>query len=265
MTAALPASKLKGLLWLLAALLIGGAVALGLPFFARQIPWSLEQRLAATPGLLPAVAESDLSRNREAAALFARLVQRVYPLYPADREFPLKITVIRGKTVNAFATLGGQIYLYEGLLQQAGSAEELAGILAHEIEHVRKRHIIQGVFVRLLTVQGLKVIFTGQGSLDPQLTGMLLNMHFSREQESEADTGGVQRLHDAGIDVSGLQHFFERAGTLASMPTILSDHPANEERAALLAKFRNSPATPIMSPAEWAAVKQACLPADTNR
>lgn len=258
MTASVPASKFKGLLWLLAALLLGGAVAAGLPFFVRQIPWSLEERLAATPGLMPPVEESALQRNREAAALLERLIKRVYPIYPADREFPLKVTVIRGKTVNAFATLGGQVYLYEGLLQQAGSAEELAGILAHEIEHVRRRHIMQGVFVRLLTLQGLKVILTGQGSLDPQLAGMLLNMHFSREQESAADNGGLQRLHDAGVDVAGYQRFFERAGEPAALPTILSDHPANEARAALIGKYKNSPSTLIMSPAEWAEVKKAC-------
>jgi predicted Zn-dependent protease len=252
-----PGSKAKGLLWLLAALLIGGGCALGLPFFARQIPWSMEQRLAAAPGLLPQIEVSDLRRNREAAALFDRLIRRVYPLYPSDREFPVKITVIKGKTVNAFASLGGQIYLYEGLLLQTESPEELAGILAHEIEHVRRRHIIQGLFVRLLTSGAVRFIFTGQGSVDPQLAGMLLNMHFSREQESEADEGGLQRLHDARIDPAGLQHFFERAGQGATMPAILSDHPADEVRAKLPAKYRPAVVEPIMSQADWSLVKKA--------
>ena len=128
MAAVGPGSKIKGVIWLLAALLTGGAVALGLPFFARQIPWSMEQRLAAWHGGLPDITASDVTRNKETAALLDRVIRRVYPLYPADREFPVKITVIRGKTVNAFAYLGGQIYVYEGLLQQTESAEELAGI-----------------------------------------------------------------------------------------------------------------------------------------
>ena len=257
MTRAIPASKLKGVIWLLAALLLGGAAALGLPFFARQIPWSLEQRLAAAPGLLPQIEASSLSRNKEAAALLERLIKRVYPLYPSDREFPVKITVIRGKTVNAFASLGGQIYVYEGLLRQTESAEELAGILAHEIEHVRRRHIIQGVFVRLLTSGAIRFIFTGQGIVDPQLAGMLLHMRFSREQEREADEGGLKRLHDANIDPAGLQRFFERAGQAAQLPTLLSDHPADTARAELMAKYRPAAAVPIMSPVEWAVVKKA--------
>jgi predicted Zn-dependent protease len=254
----IPGSKFKGIIWLLAALLAGGMFALGLPFIARHIPWSVEQRLAMMVNGSPEIQACDLERHKEAAALLERVVRRVYPLYPADREFPAKVTIIRGDTVNAFAFLGGRIYVYEGLLKQTESAEELAGILAHEIEHVRRRHIVQGVFVRLMTVQAFKVIFTGQGSMDPQLAGMLLNMRFSREQESEADEGGLKRLHDARIDVSGLQHFFERAGNMSSLPTILSDHPASESRAELMKKYRNSSPDPIMSRAEWAQVKTIC-------
>jgi predicted Zn-dependent protease len=258
MSSARTASKFKGLVWLVAALLLGSGAALGLPFFARQIPWSVEKQLATWPGLLPPVETSNLTRNKEAAALLDKLIKRVYPLYPTDKEFPLKVTVIRGKTVNAFATLGGQIYIFDGLLRQTESAEELAGILAHEIEHVRRRHIIQGVFVRLLTSGAIRFIFTGQGAVDPQLAGMLLNMRFSREQESEADEGGVKRLHDARIDPAGLQHFFERAGQTAQLPTLLTDHPADEARAALLQKYRPVAVEPIMSPADWSLVKKAC-------
>jgi len=253
-----PLSKAKGLIWTLTALLAGGAAALGLPFVARHVPWSLEQRLASMLNGSPEIKSCDLDRHREGAALLEKVIRRVYPLYPSDREFPAKVTIIRGDTVNAFAFLGGRIYVYEGLLKQTESAEELAGILAHEIEHVRRRHIMQGVFVRLLTVQAARAVFTGQGSMDPQLAGMLLNMRFSREQEGEADEGGLKRLHDARIDVSGFQHFFERAGNMSSLPTILSDHPANEERAELMKKYRNDPSVPIMSRDEWAQVKKIC-------
>jgi Zn-dependent protease with chaperone function len=251
-------AKIKGVIWLVAALLTGAAAAAGLPFFARQVPWSAEQRLATAPGSLPEIQPCDVARQKDAAALLDRVIKRVYPLYPADREFPLQITVIRGKTVNAFAFLGGQIFVYEGLLQETESAEELAGILAHEIEHVKRRHIIQGVFVRLLTVEAIRFILTGQGSMDPKLAGMLLNMHFSREQEHEADQGGLQRLHDARIDLAGFQRFFERAEKTPLVPTILSDHPAHADRAQLLAKYRRSDTVPIMSRAEWAIVKGIC-------
>jgi Zn-dependent protease with chaperone function len=253
-----PASKTKGIIWLLTALLAGGAAALGLPFVARHVPWPMEQRLASMMNGSPELKACDLDRHLEAAALLEKVIRRVYPLYPSDREFPVSVTLIRGDSVNAFAFLGGRIYVYEGLLKQAESAEELAGILAHEIEHVKRRHIMQGVFVRLLTVQAAKAVLTGHGSMDPRLAGMLLNMRFSREQEGEADEGGLKRLHDARIDVSGFQRFFERAENQSSLPTILSDHPANEARAGLIKKYRTGPSVPIMSRAEWALVKKIC-------
>lgn len=251
-------SKLKGLVWLLAALLFGGAMALGLPFFARQLPWSVEQRLAAAPGLLPKVEESSLSGNKEATALFSRLTRRIFPLYPTDRDLPVKITVIRGKTINAFATLGGQIYIYEGLLQQAESAEEVAGILAHEMEHVRRRHVIQGLAVRLLTSGAVRLIFTGQGSVDPGLARLLLHMRFSREQETEADEGGFRRLRDANVDPTGMERFFQRAKGGTALPSILSDHPADQSRAQLAVHYRPAAPVAIMSPAEWQVLKKSC-------
>jgi beta-barrel assembly-enhancing protease len=251
-------SKLKGLLWLIAALVVGGVAALGVPFVARHVPWSVEKRLAGLQNGPAGIEVCDQSGNQEAAALLAKVVGRVYPIYPADREFPIQVQVIKGKTVNAFAFLGGRIFIYEGLLKQAGSAEELAGILAHEIEHVKRRHIIQGVFVRLVTVSTIKLVFSGNGSVDPKLANMLLNMHFSREQEQEADQGALQRLHDARVDVAGFKKFFERAENMTALPAMLSDHPNNDSRARLMAKFLGAPSEPIMSRADWQLIKTIC-------
>ncbi|HEY6872465.1 MAG TPA: M48 family metallopeptidase [Geobacteraceae bacterium] len=253
-----PGSKIKGLVWLAVALCVGGGAALGVPFAARHVPWSVEKRLAVLQNGLPQIRVCDEGAHKDAAALFEKVVRRVYPVYPSDREFPVRIKVIRGTTVNAFAFLGGEIFVYEGLLKETESAEELAGILAHEIEHVKRRHIMQGVFVRLMTAGAVKFIFSGTGAMDPKLAGMLLHMRFSREQEREADEGALRRLRDGRVDVAGFQHFFERAESSAALPTILSDHPANDARAQLVARFRGAPAEPIMSKSEWAVVKTMC-------
>ena len=253
-----PGSKIKGLLWLAAALLLGGGAALGLPFAARHIPWSVEKRLSALPKGVPEIQECDLGVQREAAALLKKAVRRVYPLYPADKDFPIEVKVIRGNTVNAFAFLGGQIFVYQGLLKQADSAEELAGVLAHEIEHVRRRHIIQGVLVRLMTAGALKVVLNGSGTLDPRIAGTILNLRFSREQEREADEGALQRLHDGRVDVAGFESFFRRAESMNSVPTFLSSHPANDARAQMAQRFAGAASDPIMSRSEWALVKNIC-------
>lgn len=258
MTDKISGSKIKGFAWLAMALAAGGAVAFGLPFFARHVPWSVEKRLAVLQDGLPEIKACDRATSTKADALFEKVVRRVYPVYPSDREFPVTVKLIRGESVNAFAMLGGQIFVYQGLLKQTDSPEELAGVIAHEIEHVKRRHVIQGVFVRLMTTGALKLIFSGPGASDPKLASMLLNMRFSREQELEADEGGLRRLRDARIDTSGFQHFFERAKNASSLPAVVSDHPSSDARAQLAANYRTPSAEPIMSRADWTLVKTMC-------
>ena len=55
--------------------------------------------------------------------------------------FPITLTVIQSQTVNAFATIGGYIYLTTGLIGFSETEEELAGVLAHELAHITRRHI----------------------------------------------------------------------------------------------------------------------------
>ena len=246
-------SKLKGLAWLGVAATAGMAVAVGLPWLARHIPWSFERRLAGIDATFEA---TTCGKPPDAAhRALQRLVSRLYPLDADDRAIPISIDVVRGDTVNAFAALGGRIYVYDGLLQQAQSPDELAGVLAHEIEHVRQRHIMQGVVVSLVTWGGLKLIFqTG----DAGMTRLLLSLSFSREQEAEADEGGLQRLRRARISARGFQQFFERAGNEAGVPSILASHPAGEDRAARAARFAGYPASPAMDAGDWRELRTIC-------
>ena len=194
----------------------------------------------------------------ESLALLEKLVKRVYPLSADDSALPITIEVIPGAPVNAFATLGGHIYVFEGLIKQAKSAEELAGVLAHEIEHVRNRHIIQGVAVNLFTLGALKVALPGDQQTGSQIARVLLTLTFSRQQEYEADEMGLQRLRAARVDAGGIQQFFARAEKMPSPPQILSNHPANETRARLAEQYRGYPVEPIMDATEWAILGAIC-------
>jgi len=249
--------QLKGLAWLVLAAAVAAAFAVGLPYLVNLIPWSLEKRAAVYVDHFSnqACGSGDHSPAR---ARFDTIVRRLYPIEPGDRSFPLEVEVIRGPTVNAFASLGGRIYVYDGLLQQAQSPEELAGVLAHEIEHVRHRHVLEGLLVRLSTVEAFQLIFSGGKSAGPDAVRMLLNMRYTREQEKEADADGLKRLRDAHVDVAGLSHFFERMSAMPSTPSFLSDHPPDEERAALVRRYSGGHVEPIMSADDWTIVKTIC-------
>ena len=248
-------SKLIGLLWIACAFLLTAAFVLGLPFFAKAIPWSYEKKLANFVGELP---QLEVCKNTVGKAEFQKLISRIYPVLEADTQVPITIQVVQGEEINAFASLGAKIYVYEGLIKQAQSAEELAGVLAHEIEHVRLRHIIQGVLVRVLTLEAIDLAMGNTGSVDPKLLNMILNMRFSREQESEADLQGLRRLQQAKIDVAGFRRFFEREENQSTIPAILSDHPSPQNRAELTQQYAGSPIVPILEPGEWRAIKSLC-------
>ena len=256
-------SKRKGLVW--AGLAAGLAVAVhaGLPGLARHVPWGVERWLAAVVAdpALTGVCHGD-ARSAGSDAL-SDVVGRLYPLDAADRAIPIQVSVVRGDAVNAFATLGARIYVYDGLLQQARSPEELAGVLAHEIEHVRHRHIIQGAVVSAATWGGLTAIFGGTG--DAGVAHSLLTLSFSREQEAEADEDGLRRLRTAGVDADGLVQFFERAGRATSAPALLSSHPADADRAQRAARFRGYAVKPVLSAEQWVALRGLCQPASAGQ
>lgn len=249
-----PASKFKGLVWVLFGALFAASFALGLPWLSQQFPWSLEKKLALALGEVPdlPICHPPISQND--AKSLQEILHRLYPLLAEDRKFPVTVSVLRGKTVNAFATLGGRIYIYNALIQEAESADELAGVLAHEIEHVRHRHILQGVFSRVISSE-LVHLFFPVGQMDQVLADLFLNMRFTLIQEEEADRGALERLKLARISTLGVQHFFVRLARSSSVPAILSDHPDSEHRAELFQKGVLENSKPVLDQASFQRLK----------
>jgi predicted Zn-dependent protease len=247
-------SKARGLLWLVLVIAAAAAMVPGLPWIARHVPWAMERALAGIVGGSPAGAECGSTQAASKQA-FDRLVQRIYPLDAQDGRLPISVTVIHGKAVNAYAALGANIYVLDGLVAQAQTPEELAGVLAHEIEHVRNRHIIQGMAVNLFTLGAFGGADPSAGS---RLAYLLLTMKFSRQQEEEADALGLERLRRAQVDAAGFRAFFERAQKLPEPPAFVSSHPASAQRAELAARYRDYPVRPVLNAADWQALKGIC-------
>ena len=135
--------------------------------------------------------------------------------------------------LNAFALPGGIIVVNRGLIEATRRPEELAGVLAHEIEHVELRHGTAGL-VRELGWRALWTWVSGDwgGTLAGQAAAELGSLKFSRDAESAADEAGFNRLVAAGIDPSGMADFFAILARKSadSPPAFLSTHPASEAR-----------------------------------
>ncbi len=152
---------------------------------------------------------------------------------PYKYEFHL----VDNKTVNAFAMPGGFVVVHAGLIERASSAEEVAGVLAHEVQHVEKRHSLKAMAHSLgLGIAASLIMGDVSGGAVVGAAQEMSRLSFSRESETEADLEGMKMLARAGIDPTGLKTFFRKMSedTKLALPAILSSHPASEDRFALI-------------------------------
>jgi predicted Zn-dependent protease len=165
--------------------------------------------------------------------------------------------------VNAIAAPGGHVVVFRGLLEKSKSAEELAGVLAHEIQHVLKRHATRAILQRASTAVALTAVagdVSGVVTVAFEGAQVLGTMAYSRAHEAEADAAGLQMLVAAGIDPAGMIGFFD-AQREAILSRYLASHPPSAERAATLRRLAAASPhafTPVLDEAQWLAVKRMC-------
>lgn len=150
-----------------------------------------------------------------------------------------QVKVLQGKEVNAFSLPGGWIYIYSGLLEKIGNDDDaLACIIGHESAHVVLRHVVkqesdsQG--------KGLLVGLVGVLTNDPDaynaagLAYELDQLHYSREDEYQADKYGLMFAYNAGFDPYGMPRFFKKLEDLEKQngepEPYASDHPITKNR-----------------------------------
>jgi predicted Zn-dependent protease len=160
---------------------------------------------------------------------------------------PWRFYVVDDKSINAFATLGGRVYVHTGLLAATQSEAQLASVLGHEIGHIVGRHGLEnvkksqkyGLLAGLAQIGG--AILGGQaganlGGLAGNLIAGGFLMKHSRDAEREADYLGLYDLKSSGYNTGGMVEMFEilqevSASSPDALGSILASHPAPSERA----------------------------------
>lgn len=181
----------------------------------------------------------------------------------ANLRTPLTVAVVRRAEPNAFALPGGYVYVFQGLIDKAETVDELAAVIAHEFGHVAHRDgmraVLQGAGLSFLFGMMLGD-FVGGGAV--VLAGRtILESAYSRNVENDADRFGVQVMLRLGADARALGRFLERiSGDGPGGFSILLDHPTAKERAAAINAIAppQSRGVPLLTPAEWAALKRIC-------
>lgn len=149
-------------------------------------------------------------------------------------EYHYHFYVIKKDEVNAFTFPGGNIIIFSDLIKFAESPEELAAVIAHEMGHVEKHHVVYRIMKELGVSLLVSLIISSDKSVVRQLAQMLLSTAFDREQETEADNYGLSLLQKSGIRPSVMAAFFMRLNdkkfSYDEKLELLMTHPHDKKR-----------------------------------
>ena len=158
--------------------------------------------------------------DSELDIIMLRLVNGIYAT-----DYDYHIIVIDSPVVNAAALPGGYILVFTGLIKITDKPEELAAIIAHEIGHIEKRHVIS----RIIKELGLSIIFSGDNMVLGEVFKYATSTAFSRQQEQEADDYSLKLLEKSEIHPIVMASVFrklkEKVGDYGDNFEILSTHP----------------------------------------
>lgn len=199
------------------------------------LPYSVDETIGKTvvENMDPGGREVDDPAVRGAVQV---ILDRLTPYSEMDGA-TFAFRVIDNDQPNAFALPGGYITVFTGLLREAETPEQVAGVLAHEMAHVTERHGLHRIAHGIGVIVGVQVLLGDtEGLLNVALELFTLGSvnDYSQEQETEADLVGVRTLHAAHIDPTGLSDFFEwmldEYGDVPESLAWISTHPMHEER-----------------------------------
>ncbi len=174
------------------------------------------------------------------------LVAKLQPALAIPEDFIIDVHYIDSGEVNAFATLGGHIFVFRGLLEVMPDENSLAMVVAHELAHIKHRDPIAAMG-RGLAIQMLYGFITNDysGGIDlVSLSGELGSSFFSREQEKNADLAALKGLDTHYGHVAGYDSFFRYIvehieSEEEEVLKWLSSHPDTKDRIDYLANHVN--------------------------
>lgn len=233
----------------LATAIVGAAVYQAVLLAARaaitHVPIAVDERIGeiAMQAIGP---QGRLAPDHAASRFVTGVVARLQP-HAAIPGLNFRALVVEDPEVNAYALPGGQIVVYTGLLSKAGSGDQVAGVLAHEMAHATLRHGIEQVGRSMGIVAALQLLVGDAGGLlamGSQVAQKSILTSYSRGAETAADLEGARMLHEAGLDPRAIAEFFatleREQGDLPAALAWLGSHPLHRQRIESVEAFRSS-------------------------
>ncbi len=246
----------------LGALALVAALAATLGYFGGQVSrWlvSVETEVRWGEGLRQKLADGKtpppLQRYLDA------LAAKTEAAIPLPEGMHITLLYSDEETVNAFATLGGTLLLYRGLLEKIPHENALVMLIAHETAHLAHRDPIVSIGSAIGIQTAIALLFAGSDSTPLQNAGLFTQLAFSRDMEQEADVSALAAVHAIYGHVSGAADLFRviqaerRDSGDGEPPAFLSTHPLDEKRIDELARIARErgwrtdlPTTPLPEP-----------------
>jgi beta-barrel assembly-enhancing protease len=138
--------------------------------------------------------------------------------------------VVEDDSINAFATMGGFVYINTGLIKAADNEAQLAGVIGHEIGHIAGRHALQHLKQAALAQGASSLLGVDRDQIVQMGVQLALTLPNSRQDEYDADRRGLTTMIQSGYAPTAMPEFMKKLIRGNSAPEFLSSHPAVSER-----------------------------------
>lgn len=228
-----------------------------------ELGQQVRDEILGDPATYPVVDRADAP---EAYAHLDRIRDEVLASGQVDYEkrFEWEVYLVDDdETLNAFATPGGYLFFYTGLIEYLEHEDHFAGVMGHEIAHASRRHSTQQLTKAYGVATMVEVVLGRDPGLAAEIAQGLVSLSFSRHDEADADDQAVIYLCDTDYAADGTAGFFakleEEGG--ANLPEFLSTHPNPENRVDDISWMAEDMGcdTTLADGAQWVAF-QASLP-----
>jgi len=251
---------------LAAAVSIVLVVLFGVPLAADRlaplVPQAFEKRIGdVADAQIKTVFEAKVCDNAAGQAAFAKLMNALRGA--AGLDTPVDAAVLSSPVPNAFALPGGRVYLFSGLLDKADNADEIAGVMAHELGHLKHRDSTRNLIYNGGTSFLIGLLFgdiTGSSALI-FASRTLITASYSREAEHNADTTSIDSMLALGRSPKPMgELMFRVTGKEGDKGiSILANHPLTEDRLVRMNGLDRAPSgAPLLTSEEWKALKAIC-------
>lgn len=226
------------------------------------VPYAVEKRIGdVADKQVKVIFDGKVCQNPDGKAAFDKLVGKLRAAGEVDDTADAQ--VIANDIANAIALPGGKIYVFEGLLAKTDNVDELAGVLAHELGHVKNRDGLRHLIYNGGTSFLIGLLFgdvTGSSAIIFASRELFQASH-SRDSERSADQATIDIMRRLGRSPKPMGEFLLRVTgkDKGKGLALISSHPLSEERLARMSEADRAPSLPpLLSAQEWAALKGIC-------